>query len=148
MNGTPDQMVAVVLALGECEIATSSRNWSTLHDTSVIVIATMPPVIATVGQRIHAHLDAAFHAATPNPMDGCEPDQVCVVSLPASVLLPLLSCFDRVRRLQAKGELLLVGADGEAERLNEQIVGARASFYEYLRSRDVGAEVLFGEESR
>ncbi len=145
MRGSDEDLITVAQRLGTCEIATSSRNWSTLHSATIMVIATMPPLLLEVGQRGHRALDEAFNVATPNPMEAENPDQVCVVNMAASFLLPLVACIDRVLRMHRSGNITLIGEEGQAEEMIANMHGARASFYEYLRSRDVGAEILFEE---
>lgn len=145
MKGSIEEMEAVAQRLGDCEIATSSANWSALHDAVVITVASMPPPLAEYGQESHALLDLAFRAATPNPMDAQDSNQVCVVTMPGNMFLGLLACIDKVESLQNTGVVQMIGERDQVERLNEQLAAAQASFYEYLRSRDVGAEVLFRE---
>lgn len=146
MKGTPDDMLAVAKRLGVCEVATSSRNWSTLHDANLILLATMPPVLAKMGHLLHGFLDEAFKAATFDPMEAENPDWVCVVRLDAPTFISLVACIDKVQALHGEGRLELIGPDGAADMMLNQMTTARVSFYEYLRSRQVGAEILLGDE--
>lgn len=146
MKGSTIEMLTVARRLGECDVVTSVRNWSTLHDCLLITMAFMPPALVPLGKVAHRDLDLLFDAACPNPLEAENPDAVCMVRITGSALLSLVACIDKAHDLVEGGEVLLLGMERTPQEMKAQISGAAASFQEYLRSRDVGAEILFGRE--
>lgn len=146
MRGSTSDMFRIARLLGECEIATSARNWDTMHSAVVITTALAPAALSAIGERVHHELDRAFRAAQNNPMEAPSPGSICVVTVRGPMLLTLITCIDKILESQQSGEIKVETDKSSAAEHLAFLRGARASFYEYLRSREVGAEVLFEEE--